>query len=152
MATVAPSSLRATPHDVEHPPDIEDLTAEGVLAYAVDTGLFSPETYETWKALEQRYDIEIESAHGGMSLARQAHAAVGAFDLDVVALLEGLPGLVGLGGEQPGVDRVGEHALGGQVLDVGRMLDVVRGGPQAGGSYRRHLRPRTRPRRGSPRT
>jgi phosphoadenosine phosphosulfate reductase len=107
MATVAPSSLRATPHDVEHPPDIEDLTAEGVLAYAVerfhpglkvacsfqkeasvimhmllqiepqakfftlDTGLFFPETYETWKALERRYDIEIESAHGGMSLARQ---------------------------------------------------------------------------------
>ena len=31
MASVAPSSLRETPHDVEHPPDIEDLTAEGVL-------------------------------------------------------------------------------------------------------------------------
>jgi 3'-phosphoadenosine 5'-phosphosulfate sulfotransferase (PAPS reductase)/FAD synthetase len=37
MATVAPSSLRATPHDVEHPPDIEDMTAEGVLAYAGDS-------------------------------------------------------------------------------------------------------------------
>ena len=39
--------------------------------FTLDTGLFFPETYETWKALEQRYDIEIESAHGGMSLARQ---------------------------------------------------------------------------------
>jgi phosphoadenosine phosphosulfate reductase len=39
--------------------------------FTLDTGLFFPETYETWKQLEQRYGIEIESAHGGISLARQ---------------------------------------------------------------------------------
>jgi phosphoadenosine phosphosulfate reductase len=39
--------------------------------FTLDTGLFFPETYETWKALEERYGIEIETAHGGMSLARQ---------------------------------------------------------------------------------
>jgi phosphoadenosine phosphosulfate reductase len=108
MTSMASHGLvRATPPDVEHPPDIEDLSAEEVLAYAVerfhphlkvatsfqkeasvimhmllaiepeakfftlDTGLFFPETYETWKALEDRYGIEIESAHGGISLARQ---------------------------------------------------------------------------------
>jgi phosphoadenosine phosphosulfate reductase len=108
MTSMASHGLvRATPADVEHPPDIEDFSAEEVLAYAVerfhpalkvatsfqkeasvimhmlleiepeakfftlDTGLFFPETYETWKALEDRYEIEIETAHGGMSLARQ---------------------------------------------------------------------------------
>jgi phosphoadenosine phosphosulfate reductase len=108
MTSMASHGLvRATPADVEHPPDIEDLSAEEVLAYAVerfhpalkvatsfqkeasvimhmllqiepearfftlDTGLFFPETYDTWKQLEDRYDIQIETAHGGMSLARQ---------------------------------------------------------------------------------
>lgn len=43
----------------------------GARFFTLDTGLFFPETYETWKQLEERYGIEIESAHGGISLARQ---------------------------------------------------------------------------------
>lgn len=39
--------------------------------FTLDTGVLFPETYETWKAMEQRYGIEIEAA-SGMSLAEQA--------------------------------------------------------------------------------
>jgi phosphoadenosine phosphosulfate reductase len=39
--------------------------------FTLDTGLFFPETYATWRALEQRYGITIE-VYQGMSLARQA--------------------------------------------------------------------------------
>ena len=39
--------------------------------FTLDTGLFFPETYETWRALEQKYGIKIE-VYQGMSLARQA--------------------------------------------------------------------------------
>jgi len=39
--------------------------------FTLDTGLFFPETYRTWRALEERYGIEVETAQGP-SLARQA--------------------------------------------------------------------------------
>ena len=39
--------------------------------FTLDTGVLFPETYETWKAMEQRYGIEIEAA-SGISLAEQA--------------------------------------------------------------------------------
>jgi phosphoadenosine phosphosulfate reductase len=39
--------------------------------FTLDTGLFFPETYATWRALEARYGVTIE-VYQGMSLARQA--------------------------------------------------------------------------------
>ena len=87
-------------------PSLEERTAEGVLAYAVehfhprlvvacsfqkeasviidmllrieprtriftlDTGFLFPETYETWRALEERYGVEIETV-SGISLDEQ---------------------------------------------------------------------------------
>ena len=39
--------------------------------FVLDTGVLFKETYETWKAIEERYDIEID-VYKGMSLARQA--------------------------------------------------------------------------------
>ena len=41
--------------------------------FTLDTGLFFPETYAAWRALEARYAITVE-VYQGMSLARQAHA------------------------------------------------------------------------------
>jgi phosphoadenosine phosphosulfate reductase len=41
--------------------------------FTLDTGVLFPETYETWKAMEQRYGIEIE-ASSGISLEQQAAA------------------------------------------------------------------------------
>ena len=42
--------------------------------FTLDTGVLFPETYETWKAIEQRYDVEIEAA--SRHLARRAGGAV----------------------------------------------------------------------------
>ena len=39
--------------------------------FTLDTGLFFPETYRTWRALEERYGIKVETMQGP-SLARQA--------------------------------------------------------------------------------
>jgi len=39
--------------------------------FTLDTGVLFPETYETWKAIESRYGIEIE-ASSGISLEQQA--------------------------------------------------------------------------------
>lgn len=39
--------------------------------FTLDTGVLFPETYETWRAMEERYGIEIESA-SGISLQEQA--------------------------------------------------------------------------------
>ena len=39
--------------------------------FTLDTGLFFPETYATWRALEGRYGVKID-VYQGMSLARQA--------------------------------------------------------------------------------
>jgi phosphoadenosine phosphosulfate reductase len=39
--------------------------------FTLDTGVLFPETYATWKQLEDRYDVKVE-VHQGMSLARQA--------------------------------------------------------------------------------
>ena len=39
--------------------------------FTLDTGFLFPETYETWKRLEERYGIEIE-VYQGISPARQA--------------------------------------------------------------------------------
>ncbi|GAC1315995.1 MAG: phosphoadenylyl-sulfate reductase [Thermoleophilaceae bacterium] len=39
--------------------------------FTLDTGVLFPETYATWRALEQRYGIRVE-VYQGMSLARQA--------------------------------------------------------------------------------
>ena len=39
--------------------------------FTLDTGLFFPETYETWSALERRFGIEID-VYQGPSVARQA--------------------------------------------------------------------------------
>lgn len=38
--------------------------------FTLDTGLFFPETYATWRALEERYGVTIE-VYQGMSLGRQ---------------------------------------------------------------------------------
>jgi phosphoadenosine phosphosulfate reductase len=38
--------------------------------FTLDTGLFFPESYATWRALEQRYGVAVE-VYQGMSLARQ---------------------------------------------------------------------------------
>jgi len=38
--------------------------------FTLDTGLLFPETYETWRQLEQRYGVKVE-VYQGMSLARQ---------------------------------------------------------------------------------
>jgi phosphoadenosine phosphosulfate reductase len=43
----------------------------GARFFTLDTGLFFPETYETWAALEQRFDIRID-VYQGPSVARQA--------------------------------------------------------------------------------
>ncbi|HET8672783.1 MAG TPA: phosphoadenylyl-sulfate reductase [Thermoleophilaceae bacterium] len=39
--------------------------------FTLDTGVLFPETYETWRRLEERYDMKVE-VYQGMSLARQA--------------------------------------------------------------------------------
>jgi phosphoadenosine phosphosulfate reductase len=40
--------------------------------FVVDTGVLFPETYETWRRVEERYGINVEVFHG-MSLSEQAH-------------------------------------------------------------------------------
>lgn len=45
--------------------------AAGVRVFALDTGVLFPETYELWRAYEQRFEITIE-AHRGISLEEQA--------------------------------------------------------------------------------
>ncbi|GAC1529512.1 MAG: phosphoadenylyl-sulfate reductase [Thermoleophilaceae bacterium] len=39
--------------------------------FTLDTGVLFPETYATWRALEERYGVRVE-VYQGMSLARQA--------------------------------------------------------------------------------
>ena len=39
--------------------------------FTLDTGLFFPETYTTWREMEDRYGVKVE-VYQGMSLARQA--------------------------------------------------------------------------------
>jgi phosphoadenosine phosphosulfate reductase len=39
--------------------------------FTLDTGVLFPETYETWRALEQRYDVKVD-VYQGITLARQA--------------------------------------------------------------------------------
>ena len=39
--------------------------------FTLDTGLLFPETYETWRQLEDRYGVKVE-VYQGMSLARQS--------------------------------------------------------------------------------
>ncbi len=39
--------------------------------FTLDTGVLFPETYATWRALEERFGIEVETSQG-LSLARQA--------------------------------------------------------------------------------
>jgi phosphoadenosine phosphosulfate reductase len=39
--------------------------------FTLDTGLFFPETYSTWREIEERYGVKVE-VYQGMSLARQA--------------------------------------------------------------------------------
>lgn len=43
----------------------------GIRFFTLDTGVLFAETYETWRRLEQRYNVTVESFQG-MSLARQA--------------------------------------------------------------------------------
>ena len=43
----------------------------GARFFTLDTGLLFPETYATWRLLEQRYGVTID-VYQGMSLARQA--------------------------------------------------------------------------------
>jgi phosphoadenosine phosphosulfate reductase len=38
--------------------------------FTLDTGLLFPETYETWKRVEERYDVKVD-VYEGMSVARQ---------------------------------------------------------------------------------
>jgi phosphoadenosine phosphosulfate reductase len=38
--------------------------------FTLDTGLLFPETYETWRQLEDRYDVKVD-VYQGMTLARQ---------------------------------------------------------------------------------
>ena len=44
----------------------------GARFFTLDTGVLFPETYETWRRLEQHYGVQVE-IYQGMSLARQAH-------------------------------------------------------------------------------
>jgi phosphoadenosine phosphosulfate reductase len=44
--------------------------APGVSFFTLDTGLHFPETYETWRALEERYDVTVEGLRG-MTLDQQ---------------------------------------------------------------------------------
>ena len=39
--------------------------------FTLDTGLFFPETYATWREIEERYGVKVD-VYQGMSLARQA--------------------------------------------------------------------------------
>ena len=39
--------------------------------FTLDTGLFFPETYATWREIEERYGVKVQ-VYQGMSLARQA--------------------------------------------------------------------------------
>jgi phosphoadenosine phosphosulfate reductase len=43
----------------------------GARFFTLDTGVLFPETYDTWKRLEDRYGVKVE-VHQGMTLARQA--------------------------------------------------------------------------------
>jgi phosphoadenosine phosphosulfate reductase len=43
----------------------------GARFFTLDTGLLFPETYETWKRVEERYGIKID-VYDGISVARQA--------------------------------------------------------------------------------
>ena len=43
----------------------------GARFFTLDTGVLFPETYATWRALEERFGIEVETSQG-LSLARQA--------------------------------------------------------------------------------
>jgi phosphoadenosine phosphosulfate reductase len=40
--------------------------------FTLDTGLLFPQTYETWRRLEERYGVKVE-VYQGMSLERQRH-------------------------------------------------------------------------------
>jgi phosphoadenosine phosphosulfate reductase len=40
--------------------------------FTLDTGLLFPETYETWRKVEERYGVTVD-VYQGMSLSRQAH-------------------------------------------------------------------------------
>ena len=46
--------------------------------FTLDTGVLFPETYETWRAIEQRYDVEIEAASGKVagSVSKKTHFVV----------------------------------------------------------------------------
>jgi phosphoadenosine phosphosulfate reductase len=44
--------------------------APGASFFTLDTGLHFPETYETWRALEERYDVTVEGLRG-MTLDQQ---------------------------------------------------------------------------------
>ena len=43
----------------------------GARFFTLDTGVLFPETYETWRQVEERYGVKVE-VYQGMSLARQA--------------------------------------------------------------------------------
>jgi phosphoadenosine phosphosulfate reductase len=43
----------------------------GARFFTLDTGVLFPETYETWRQVEERYGVNVE-VYQGMSLARQA--------------------------------------------------------------------------------
>jgi phosphoadenosine phosphosulfate reductase len=51
--------------------DLISKVAPEVRVFTLDTHVLFPETYETWKRVEERYGIEIE-VHQGPSLGRQA--------------------------------------------------------------------------------
>lgn len=51
--------------------DLLSSVAPGTRIFTLDTGVLFPETYATWRAIEQRYGIEIEAA-SGISLEQQA--------------------------------------------------------------------------------
>ena len=51
--------------------DLLMKVAPSTRIFTLDTNVLFPETYETWKAIEARYGIEIEAA-SGISLAQQA--------------------------------------------------------------------------------
>jgi len=51
--------------------DLLTTVAPGTRVFTLDTGVLFPETYDTWRAMERRYGIEIEAA-SGISLEQQA--------------------------------------------------------------------------------
>ena len=52
--------------------DLLHRMAKRVPVFAIDTGLLFPETYELWRTIEARYDLQIESVRSSLTIEDQA--------------------------------------------------------------------------------